>query len=80
MVNFDRINNLIEDLEKRNESYERKNFNEELLVGVDLGTAYIVIVVLDKDKNPVACEMEFAQVIKDGLVVDYAGARTIVKD
>ncbi|KAJ52579.1 ethanolamine utilization protein EutJ [Clostridium tetanomorphum] len=79
MVNFDRINNLIEDLEKRNESYERKNFNEELLVGVDLGTAYIVIVVLDKDKNPVACEMEFAQVIKDGLVVDYAGARTIVK-
>lgn len=79
MVDFDRINNFIKSLEDANENYSKVACNEELLVGVDLGTAYIVIVVLDKDKRPVACEMEFAQVIKDGLVVDYAGARSIVK-
>ncbi len=53
--------------------------SEEYLVGVDLGTAYIVIVVLDKNKKPIAYEMEFAQVVRDGLLVDYVGALNIVK-
>jgi len=52
--------------------------DEPLHVGVDLGTAYIVLVVLNSKKEPVACAMEFAQVIRDGLVVDYAGAVRIV--
>lgn len=52
---------------------------EELLVGVDLGTAFIVVVVLNSKKEPVATAMEFAQVIKDGLVVDYMGATRIVR-
>jgi len=45
-----------------------------LYVGADLGTAYLVLVVLDKDLQPVAGEYQFAQVVKDGLVVDYFGA------
>ncbi len=53
--------------------------HEKLFVGVDLGTAYIVVVVLNSNKEPVACAMEFAQVIKDGLVLDYIGATRIVK-
>ena len=53
--------------------------NEPLLVGVDLGTAYIVVVVLKGDGEPVACAMEFAQVVRDGLVVDYVGASRIVR-
>lgn len=53
--------------------------DETLHVGVDLGTAYIVVVVLNSEKQPVACAMEFSQVIKDGLVVDYIGATRIVK-
>ncbi len=53
--------------------------HEKLYVGVDLGTAYIVVVVLNEQKKPVACAMEFAQVIKDGLVVDYIGATRIVR-
>ncbi|MCW7753352.1 ethanolamine utilization protein EutJ [Desulfobotulus sp. H1] len=53
--------------------------DEPLLVGVDLGTAYIVVVVLNSSSEPVACAMEFAQVIKDGLVVDYIGATRIVR-
>ena len=53
--------------------------DEPLLVGVDLGTAYIVVVVLNSRKEPVACALEFARVIRDGLVVDYTGASRIVR-
>ncbi|GFM36231.1 ethanolamine utilization protein EutJ [Desulfovibrio psychrotolerans] len=52
---------------------------EKLFVGVDLGTAYIVVVVLNSLREPVACAMEFAQVVRDGLVVDYTGAARIVR-
>ena len=45
-----------------------------LRVGVDLGTAYLVLVVLDEHGNPLAGEFQFAQVVRDGLVVDYVGA------
>lgn len=53
--------------------------DERLHVGVDLGTAYIVVVVLNSARQPVACAMEFAQVVRDGLVVDYIGAARIVR-
>ena len=43
-------------------------------VGVDLGTAYTVLVVLDETCQPVAGEYRFAQVVRDGLVVDFVGA------
>lgn len=52
----------------------------QLKVGLDLGTAYIVIVVLDEENNPVACEKQAANVLRDGVVVDYLGALTIVKN
>ena len=45
-----------------------------LHVGVDLGTAYLVLAVLDEDRHPIAGEYQFAQVVRDGLVVDYLGA------
>jgi len=41
---------------------------------VDLGTAYLVLVVLDQDKQPLAGEYQFAEVVRDGLVVDFLGA------
>ncbi len=52
---------------------------ERLYVGVDLGTAFVVVVVLDSQKKPLACAMEFAHVVRDGLVVDYAGAVDVVR-
>lgn len=52
---------------------------KKLKVGLDLGTAYIVLVVLDEDDNPVACEKQAAQVLRDGVVVDYSGTLQIVK-
>jgi len=56
-----------------------KYTGQRLKCGVDLGTACIVIVVLDESDNPVACEMEFASVIRDGLVVDYFETLDIVR-
>ena len=47
---------------------------EPLHVGVDLGTAYLVLAVLDQEKQPLAGEYQFAQVVRDGLVLDYLGA------
>ena len=48
-------------------------------VGVDLGTAYTVLLVLDENYNPIAGEYQFAQVTRDGLVVDYVGAVDLLK-
>jgi ethanolamine utilization protein EutJ len=48
--------------------------HSKLRVGVDLGTAYLVLVVLDETGLPLAGEWQFAQVARDGLVVDYIGA------
>lgn len=47
--------------------------------GVDLGTASIVLVVLDDQKNIVAGAHQPASVIRDGMVVDYVGAIGIVR-
>ena len=45
-----------------------------LRVGADLGTAYLVLVVLDENGSPLAGEWQFAEVVRDGLVVDFVGA------
>ncbi len=55
------------------------NKGEKLFVGVDLGTAFVVVVVLDSALKPLACALEFASVVRDGVVVDYAGATDIVR-
>jgi ethanolamine utilization protein EutJ len=39
-----------------------------------LGTAYLVLVVLDHNRQPLAGEYQFAQVVRDGLVLDFLGA------
>lgn len=58
-----------------------KTFNPydgDLKVGVDLGTANIVLSVVDEKENPVAGASYPASVVKDGIVVDYVGAVGIV--
>ncbi|OQY49913.1 MAG: ethanolamine utilization protein EutJ [Desulfobacteraceae bacterium 4572_89] len=78
-MDFTAIDQKITALEDCMETTARVKADEILHVGVDLGTAYIVVVVLNRQNEPVACAMEFAQVIKDGLVVDYIGATRIVR-
>lgn len=47
-------------------------------VGVDLGTANVVVAVLDENGEPIAGKLKEAQVVKDGLVVDFIGARDLL--
>ncbi len=61
------------------ETFAPKDYNK-LKVGLDLGTAYIVIVVLDEDDEPVALEKKAAKVLGDGVVIDYMGACEIVSE
>ncbi|MFA4931376.1 MAG: ethanolamine utilization protein EutJ [Caldisericia bacterium] len=55
------------------------SYKGEMHVGVDLGTAYTVLVVLDESMTPIAGVYQFAQVVRDGVVFDYIGAISIVK-
>ena len=48
--------------------------------GVDLGTACVVLAVLDENYKPVAGAYRYADVVRDGMVVDYLGAITIVRE
>ncbi|HEU0296612.1 MAG TPA: ethanolamine utilization protein EutJ [Anaerolineales bacterium] len=49
-------------------------------VGVDLGTAYTVLIVLDENYQPIAGEYQFAQIVRDGLVVDFIGAVDLLRE
>lgn len=48
--------------------------------GVDLGTACVVLAVLDENYKPVAGAYRYADVVRDGMVVDYIGAIRIVRE
>lgn len=55
------------------------NYTGPVHVGVDLGTAYTVLAVLDAEKRPLAGRYQFAQIVRDGLVVDFIGAIQLLK-
>ncbi|WP_041278111.1 ethanolamine utilization protein EutJ [Desulfotalea psychrophila] len=48
-------------------------------VGIDLGTADVVLMAIDAEGEPVAVFLEWAEVVRDGVVVDYVGAIDIVR-
>lgn len=78
MYNAQMIDEKMEQVEKSlTKTYYKKG--DRLKVGVDLGTAYIGMVVLNEKDEPVAAEIQEARVLKDGLIVDYVGALKIVK-
>src|SRR5512139_2602015 len=53
--------------------------HSQLRVGADLGTAYLVLVVLDEGGRPLAGEWQFAEVVRDGLIVDFIGAADLLR-
>lgn len=77
-IRLDEVNKIIEDFEEKIKN-PVKNPKGELYTGVDLGTAFIVLTVYDKDKNPIAGAYQYAEVVRDGMVVDYMGACDIVR-
>lgn len=78
MDNLRRVNEYIGNAMKTRGNPRETPRDASLKVGVDLGTASIVLVVLDEGNNPVTWNMEEASVVRDGLVVDFAGASDIV--
>ncbi|TQM69666.1 ethanolamine utilization protein EutJ [Actinomadura hallensis] len=50
-----------------------------LRVGVDLGTATCVFVVLDAEDRPLWVDSRPSRALRDGVVVDFAGAAEIVR-
>jgi ethanolamine utilization protein EutJ len=52
---------------------------QRIKVGVDLGTAYTVLVVLGEHDEPLAAAYERADVVRDGVVVDFLGAADVVR-
>jgi ethanolamine utilization protein EutJ len=66
-----------ERLAKASEVYRsaREGWTGRLSVGIDLGTATCVIAVLDEEGVPVWVDSRGTVAIRDGVVVDYWGAR-----
>ncbi|KGK87603.1 ethanolamine utilization protein EutJ [Clostridium sp. HMP27] len=79
MVMLNEANVLIKEMEDTILNPIKIHEKEELKVGVDLGTSNIVITVLDKNNIPIAGEIYPASVVKDGIVVEYLQAVTIVR-
>lgn len=78
-MDFTAVDQQISELEQCLEAAVGVPADEPLHVGIDLGTAYIVVVVLNRLKKPVACAMEFSDTVRDGLVLNYGGAIEVVK-
>jgi ethanolamine utilization protein EutJ len=55
-------------------------YRGEYRVGVDLGTAYTVLIVLDENGQPLVGTYRFANVVRDGLVVDFIGAIDLLRE
>jgi ethanolamine utilization protein EutJ len=79
-MNIEDVNAYIKKFDERihkpSSDFDRKEF----YVGVDLGTANIVMSVVDKNGEPLGGASYPSSVVKDGIVVDFLGAIKIVKD
>lgn len=80
-INFDYCDQLVEKFEQVCEHPIRSKKKEPIYyTGVDLGTACVVVAVLDENFEPVAGAYRWANVVRDGMVVDYVGAIHLVRE
>lgn len=78
-VNFAYCDELVQQFEDAVEK-PIKSKSSVYYTGVDLGTACVVVCVLDENRKPVAGAYRYADVVRDGMVVDYIGAVEIVRE
>ncbi len=78
-VTFEYCDQMVEDFEKVIK-HPIKEKSSVYYTGVDLGTACVVLAVLDENRRPVAGAYRYADVVRDGMVVDYIGAVQIVRE
>ena len=78
MIN-DNINQRLREVRERIVNKDALPFEGELYTGVDLGTANIVLTVVDESGKIIAARTERANAVRDGIVYDYIGAINCVK-
>lgn len=78
-MSLDNCNQLLKDFSSLVKEKKSNPYEGNLKVGVDLGTANIVLSVVDENNNPVAGAAYPSSVVKDGIVVDYINATRIVR-
>ena len=78
-ITFEECNQLVRDFEAVVKHPVKKK-SSVYYTGVDLGTACVVVAVLDENFKPVAGAYRYADVVRDGMVVDYIGAIRIVRE
>lgn len=79
LENIDKCNEMVECFEHVLEK-PVKTMSSVYYTGVDLGTACVVLAVLDENYQPVAGAYRYADVVRDGMVVDYIGAIDLVRE
>lgn len=67
-------NERLKEFEGLVESGTCSSWDGDLRIGVDLGTANIVVAVTDADGRPIAGASHPSRAVRDGIVVDYIGA------
>ena len=77
-LTFDYCDAMVDAFEKV-VKHPKKTRSSVYYTGVDLGTACVVIAVLDENKEPIAGAYRYADVVRDGMVVDFFGAVKIVR-
>ena len=78
-MKLDNCNKILEDFSTLVRDKKSNDYKGRLKVGVDLGTANIVLSVLDEENRPIAGATYPSTVVKDGIVVDYIGATRVVR-
>lgn len=73
------VNAQLKKIEEIVNSEEPVKIKSDFKVGVDLGTSDVVIMVIDSEGIPVAAFLEWADVVRDGIVFDFWNAVRIVK-
>lgn len=78
-VSIKKVNNYTSQFAEVINNHKVKKYSGNIKVGVDLGTANIVLSVVTEDNHPLVGAIYPASVVKDGIVVDYLQAVDIVK-
>ncbi len=80
MQRIELINKRLERIEQNVNNDDPFPAPETCHLGIDLGTADIVLIVTDGNGEPLAAFMEWADVVRDGIVLDYWGAIEIIRN
>lgn len=78
-IDLIKVNDYIDTFVRLIDEQRVNAYKGKLKVGVDLGTANIVLAVVDESGQAVAGALQPSSVVRDGLIVDYVGAVAIVK-